>query len=97
MYVAPGGGPLHIFLEQATPITDEVAQLFEAKAHEYMERVSPTAHLYTDKCGGHTGDERKDCFNSFLGPPFLAGVRGATAWGIFSIMRCRYRKTMRTL
>ena len=66
MYVAPGGGPLYIFLEQTTPITDEV---FEAKAHEYMERVSPTAHRYTDQCGGHTGDERKDCFNSFLDHP----------------------------
>ena len=68
MYVAPGGGPLHIFLEQATPITDEVAQLFEAKAHEYMSE-SPTADLFTDKCGGHTGDERRDCFNSFLRHP----------------------------
>ena len=38
VYVAPGGGPLYIFLEQPTPITDEVAQFFEAKAHEYLER-----------------------------------------------------------
>ena len=30
---------------------------------------SPTADLFTDKCGGHTGDERRDCFNSFLRHP----------------------------
>ena len=70
VYVAPGGGPLHIFLEQATPITDEMAQTFEAKAHEWMERESPAASHYAFECGGYTGDERKDCLNSSLEHPF---------------------------
>ena len=70
VYLAPGGGPLHIFLEQTTPITDEVAQLFEAKAHEWMETVNPFTDEYKFECGGYTGDERKDCFNSFLDHPF---------------------------
>ena len=70
VYVAPGGGPLHIFLEQTTHITDEMAQLFETKAHEYMEKESPAASHYRHECGDYTGDERKDCFNSFLKYPF---------------------------
>ena len=69
VYLAPGGGPLHIFLEQKTPITDDVAQLFEAKAHEWMEKESPAASHYTHECGGYTGDGRKDCLNRFLEHP----------------------------
>ena len=69
VYLAPGGGPLYIFLEQTTPITDDVAQLFEAKAHEWMEKESPAASHHTHECGGYTGDGRKDCLNRFLEHP----------------------------
>ena len=71
VYLAPGGGPLYIFLEQRTPITDEVAQFFEAKAHEYLEREYDAGRttLPLERCDGFTGDDRASCLNDILKRP----------------------------
>ena len=71
VYSAPGGGPLYIFLRQTEPITDEVGQFFETKAHEYIEREfnAGRSSLPLETCRGYSGDERKACFNDALGNP----------------------------
>ena len=71
VYLAPGGGPLYIFLRQTEPITEEVGQFFETKAHEYVEREynAGNSALPLGKCESYIGDERKACFNRALGNP----------------------------
>ena len=75
VYLAPGGGPLYIFLEQITPITDEVAQFFEAMAHEYLEREydAGRTNLPLERCIGYTGDEKTICLNEVLARPSWRG------------------------
>ena len=71
VYLASGGGPLYIFLRQTEAISDEVADFFEAKAHEYIETEYDAGRsgLPLEQCKGYSGDERKACFNDALGNP----------------------------
>ena len=71
VYLAPGGGPLYIFLRQAEPISDDVGDFFEVKAHEYILREFNAGHsrLPLGRCEGFSGDERKACLNDALGNP----------------------------
>ena len=82
VYLAPGGGPLYMFLEQTTPITDEVAQFFEAKAHEYLEKeyAAGRTNIPLERCMGHTGDDRTICLNEVL---------ARTSWQEFESPRSR--------
>ena len=82
VYVAPGGGPLYILLKQTTPITDEVAQFFEAKAHEYLEReyAAGRTNLPLERWMSYTGDEKTICLNEVL---------ARTSWRGFESPRSR--------
>ena len=70
VYLAPGGGPLYIFLSQTEPIDDdEVGSFLQAKAYEYLESVTSTGRYPTHKCDGRTGDARSGCFDEILERP----------------------------
>ncbi len=71
VYLVPDGGPLYIFFRQTEAISDEVADFFEAKAHEYIETEFDAGRslLPLEQCKDYSGDERKACFNDALGNP----------------------------
>ena len=70
VFLAPGGGPLYIFLSQKEPIDDdEVGSFLQAKAYEYLETVTSTGRYPTHKCDGLTGDAQSGCFDEILERP----------------------------
>ena len=64
VYLAPGGGPLYIFLSQTEPISDEVADFLAANAHE-------TEAILGRRCTSRSlsDEERWICLNKSLGDP----------------------------
>ena len=89
VYLAPGGGPLYIFLSQTEPIDDdEVGSFLQAKAYEYLESVTSTGRHPTHKCDGRTGDARSGCFDEILerphwrafGRPLVGGLPDSRAY-----------------
>ena len=70
VYVAPGDGPLYIFLSQTEPIGPGAISYLRAKTYEYLETVErwhPSGPGI--KCFDHTGDERRSCFDNVIGRP----------------------------
>ena len=81
IYLEPSGA-LQIFLSRTEPIDQTLADYFEAKAHQYMERktqefledavdgsYNTIPHDWVDHhgtCTGQTGEERKHCYNKIL-------------------------------
>ena len=65
VYVAPGDGPLYIFLSQTEPMGSGAISYLRTKTYEYLETVEswhPSGPGI--KCFDHTGDERRSCFDN---------------------------------
>ena len=70
VYLAPGDGPLYIFLSQTEPMGSGAISYLRAKTYEYLETVErwpPSGPGI--KCFDHTGDERRSCFDNVIGRP----------------------------
>ena len=78
IYLAPGKGPLWIYLEQTEPVSADVGAYFRKKAHQYMS--SPQGRntvwrdqYFTEWCDDE-GDKRPRCLDYLLRYPI---------WGTF--------------
>ena len=80
VYLAPGGGPLYIFLRQDEPIDEQVSSFFKEKTYEYLGSAEGKRRYDTWKCEGHKGDQRKSC---------LDGILWMTRWQGFGHPRSR--------
>ena len=69
VYLAPGGGPLHMYLRQTEPISSEVGDFLREKTYEFLESPAGQERYETEQCDGYTGDERKNCFHHMLESP----------------------------
>ena len=66
VYLAPGGGPLYIFLRQDEPIGEQVSSFFKEKAYEYLGSAEGKRRYDAWECEGHMGDQRKSCLDGIL-------------------------------
>ena len=80
VYLAPGGGPLYIFLRQDEPIGEQVSSFFKEKAYEYLSSAEGKRRYDAWECEGHMGDQRKSC---------LDGILWMTRWQGFGHPRSR--------
>ena len=80
VYLAPGGGPLYIFLRQDEPIGEQVSSFFKEKAYEYLGSAEGKRRYDAWECEGHMGDQRKSC---------LDGILWMTRWQGFGHPRSR--------
>ena len=80
VYLAPGGGPLYIFLRQDEPIDEQVSSFFKEKTYEYLGRAEGKRRYDAWECEGHKGDQRKSC---------LDGILWMTRWQGFGHPRSR--------
>ena len=80
VYLAPGGGPLYIFLRQDEPIDELVSSFFKEKTYEYLGRAEGKRRYDAWECEGHKGDQRKSC---------LDGILWMTRWQGFGHPRSR--------
>ncbi len=78
--MAPGGGPLYIFLRQDEPIGEQVSSFFKEKADEYLGSADGKRRYDAWECEGHMGDQRKSC---------LDGILWMTRWQGFGHPRSR--------